>query len=107
MGQFLRVFLPTLTKYSSSPRNSWVLLEFTQVNVTGHVRHNFMSKLLSKFVKLIFESRPTVSQQAHNVDNDVELTSMRRVDVESTSVRRHFDVMCPLGYFIDKKSTRL
>ena len=29
--------------------------------------------------------------------NDVILTSMRHHHVASTSVRRHFDVMCPLG----------
>ena len=30
--------------------------------------------------------------------NDVVLTSMRRDDVASTSVRRHFGTICPLGY---------
>ena len=29
--------------------------------------------------------------------NGVAWTSMRRTDVASTSMRRHFDVMCPLG----------
>ena len=30
--------------------------------------------------------------------NDVVLTSMRRDDVASTSIQRHFDTKCPLGY---------
>ena len=34
------------------------------------------------------------SQQAH----DVALKSMRRNDVASTSVQRHFDAMCLLGF---------
>ena len=34
-----------------------------------------------------------VAQQAHGV----VLKLMRRSDVTSTSVRRHFDVLCPLG----------
>ena len=29
--------------------------------------------------------------------NDVVLTSMRRDDVASTSIQRHFDTKCPLG----------
>ena len=31
--------------------------------------------------------------------NDVELTSMRRDDVASTLIRRHFGTKCPLGNF--------
>ena len=31
--------------------------------------------------------------------NDVVLTSMRRDDVASTSIQRHFDTKCPLGFF--------
>ena len=31
--------------------------------------------------------------------NDVVLTSMRRDDVASTSIPRHFGTKCPLGYY--------
>ena len=31
--------------------------------------------------------------------NDAVLTSMRRDDVASTSIRRHFDTICSLGFF--------
>ena len=37
--------------------------------------------------------------------NDVGLTAMRRDHVASTSVRRHYDVTCPLG--IEDKYSRL
>ena len=49
----------------------------------------------------IFHYQHTVNaQQAHDAKNDVILTSMRHDDVASTSVRRYFDVMCPLGEHI-------
>ena len=51
----------------------------------------------ARFRILGMPGRGTKSQQAH----DVVTTSMRRNDVASTSLRRHrrhFDVMCPLGF---------
>ena len=36
-------------------------------------------------------------QRAHDVKNDVVLTSMRRDYVALTSIRRHFGAKCPLG----------
>ena len=41
--------------------------------------------------------KDTTSLQTHKVE--ITLTPMRRDDVASTSVRRHFDVMCPLGKY--------
>lgn len=37
------------------------------------------------------------NQRAHDVKKNVVLTSMRRSDVASTSVRRHFGIKRPLG----------
>ena len=42
-------------------------------------------------------NRDLYAPQAHDVKKDVELTSMQRNGIASTSVCRHFDAMYPLG----------
>ena len=44
-------------------------------------------------------SPSVISQQAQDVENDVVMMSMRRDDVASTSVWRHYEVMCLMGYY--------
>ena len=43
------------------------------------------------------ESKRAPKYKPSRRQNDVVLTSMRRDDVASTLIRRHFYVMCPLG----------
>ena len=56
----------------------------------NHLSFRFLTKISSPCT-------PMTSFYGHKTENDVVLTSMRRDDVASTFIRRHFGTKCPLG----------
>ena len=76
---------------------SWIAVLVLPINsAVNPVLYTLSEQLQKKVKKLLPFDNILLSKQAH----DVEMTSRRHDNVASTVVRRHFDVMCQLGYFI-------
>ena len=77
------------------------------VSMTGWIKtHVFFYNVLC-YYRLSCEAYLTPYPVGIGCQNDVVLTSMRRNHIASTSVRRHFYVMCPLGKNLNSKTSKL